>query len=227
MPWSRLVHIGDIELTFALAAAITAWLMAARAWRMALWWGLFFTAGIGLVGANKVAFMAWGMSVHALDFKAVSGHATGVTAVFPTLFYLLLRRRGARAQAAGVGLGLALGMLMVMRLVAGDDHSVAEALAGWMTGAAISLGTLRLAGAPPPSRARPHGLLCSMLVFASAAWLMHAVPHGYLMFRTAALISAISASVPGAQAANFNSLRENHHGYKPAAPVVPATEPAR
>jgi hypothetical protein len=148
--------------------------------------------------------MAWGTGVHALDFKAVSGHATGVTAVFPTLFYLLVRRCGARAQAAGVGAGLALGMLMGVRLVAEDDHSVAEALAGWVAGAAISLVTIRKAGALPPNGAWPHGLLCSMLVFASTTWLMHAVPHGYLMFRTAVLLSGLSPSLAGAQAVNFH-----------------------
>jgi hypothetical protein len=116
--------------------------------------------------------------------------------VFPILFYLLLRPRGAPAQAAGAGAGLALGALMGVLLVAENEHSVAEALAGWATGAAVSLGAIRIAGMPPPGRAQPHVLLCSMLVFAAAAWLMQAVPHGYLMFRTAALISRNSALFP-------------------------------
>jgi hypothetical protein len=191
MIWTRLLHIGDVEVTVALAAAITAWLVAARAWRMALWWSLLFTLGIGLVSVNKVAFMAWGMPWHGLDFRAISGHATGVTSVSPTLLYLLLRQRGARAQAAGIGAGLTLGALMGVLLVVENEHSAAEALAGWITGAAISLGAICMAGALPPRRARPYGLLCSMLVFASAAWLMHAVPHGYLMIRTAVMISDI------------------------------------
>ena len=189
MSWTSLVHVGDIEMTLALAAAITAWLVAARAWRLAFWWSGLFVFGIGLVGVNKVAFMAWGMTWHGVDFKAISGHASGVTAVFPTLLYLLLRQRGARAQGAGVGAGLALGALMGVLLVIENDHSVAEALADWITGAAISLGAIHMAGALPPSHARAHGLLCSMLVFASVSWLMHAVPHGHLMFRTAVLIS--------------------------------------
>jgi hypothetical protein len=196
MPWTNFLHIGDIELTFALAAAITAWLLAARAWRMALWWSLLFTLGVGVVGVNKVAFMAWGMTWHGLDFKAISGHATGVTAVLPTLGYLLVRRRGARAQAAAVGAGLALGALMAALLVVANEHSVAEALAGWIMGGAVSVGAIRMAGAPPPSRARSPALLCSMLVFVSVACLMHAVPHGYLMFRTAVLISWHSAPFP-------------------------------
>jgi hypothetical protein len=193
MTWTSLLHLGDIELTLALAAAIGAWLVAARAWRMALWWGLLFPLGIGLVAASKVAYMAWGSPLHGLDFKAISGHATGVTAVFPTLCYVLLRHRGPRAQLAGLAAGLALGALMGVLLVAEDEHSVAEALAGWITGAAVSLGTIRMAGALPRPRARLPGFLGAMLVFASAGWLMQAVPHGYLMARTARLMSGTSA----------------------------------
>lgn len=191
MTWNSILHVGDIELTVALAAAIGAWLAAARAWRMALWWGLLFTVGIGLVSVNKVAFLAWGLTCHMLNFKAISGHASGVTAVFPVLFYLLLNQRGAHAQMAGVGAGLSLGALMALLLVAGHAHSAAEALAGWITGAAISLGTIRLGGTRQPLRARPYCLPCSMLVFAAAVGFMHALPHNSLMHRTAALIGRI------------------------------------
>ncbi len=195
MSWTKLLHIGDIEVTLALAAAISAWLLAARAWRMAFWWSLLFTLGIGFVVATKVAFMAWGVALPGLDFKAVSGHATGVTAVFPILFGLLLRPHGTRACAAGVAAGLALGALMVVLLVSQDEHSVAEAAAGWMLGAMISLGGIRMAGELPPDRP-PCGLLCSALVFVSAAWFMQSVPFGYVMSRTAVLLSGNSAPFP-------------------------------
>jgi hypothetical protein len=195
MNWTPLLQLGDIKLTLALAVAITAWLLTARAWRVAFWWSVLFGLGIGLVTASKVAFMAWGVSLHDIEFKAVSGHATGVTAVFPTLLYLLLQPGGARAQAGGTAAGLALGGLMVVLLVAENEHSLAEALAGWFTGAAVSLGTVRMARGQPVSRALPLGVLCAMLVFASAAWAMHEVPYGYLMARTAVLISGNSAPV--------------------------------
>lgn len=195
MPWDKLVHLGDIELTLPVAAAIGAWLLAARAWRMAFCWGLLFALGIGLVGATKVAFMAWGMSLAALEFKAVSGHATGVTAVFPTMFYLLLQHRGTRARTAALGAGLALGALMAVLLVALDEHSVAEAAAGWLLGAAVSLGTVRLAG-PPPPRNPSYGLVFCGLVLLSAAWFLRKVPLGYLMIRTAVRISGNCAPFP-------------------------------
>jgi hypothetical protein len=190
LSWAKVLHVGDISLMLAAAAAITAWLVAARAWRLALWWSGLFALGIGLVGASKIAFIAWGLTVPGLDFKAFSGHATGVTAVFPTLFFLLLRHRGTRARRAGVAAGLTLGALMGVLLVLQHEHSVAEAIAGWTMGAVISLGALRMGGDLPPPRPRPvHCLACSALIFLSAACLMRPVPFGYLMFRTAALLS--------------------------------------
>jgi hypothetical protein len=192
---SKLLHIGDISLTLAAAAGMTAWLLAARAWRMAFWWTLLFALGIGLVGASKVAFMAWGISLPALDFRALSGHATGVTAVFPTLFYLLLSKRSARARGAGVCAGLLLGALMAVLLVAEREHSSAEAIAGWVMGATVSLGGIWMAGEPPPQRP-PYALLCSAVVFMTAVSLMRNVPVGYLMFRTAKLISWHAAPFP-------------------------------
>lgn len=188
MPWSELVQIGDIWLTLAGAAAIAAWLVAARAWRMVFWWSLLFGAGIALVTASKIAFIAWGTGLPALDFKSVSGHATGVTAVFPTLFYLMLGRRSPPVRRAGIAAGLAFGALMGGLLVILDEHSLAEAAAGWLTGFAVSMGAIRTAGALPPV-APPYGLLCSGLVFVSAACLMRTFPFGYLMYRTAGLLS--------------------------------------
>lgn len=200
LPLAQLLHLGDISLTLAAATGMTAWLLAARAWRMALWWSLLFMLGIGLVGASKVAFMAWGVALPGLDFRAVSGHATGVTAVCPTLFYLLARRRGRHARTAAIVAGLACGALMGVLLVATGQHSVAEAIAGWTTGAAVSLGGIGMAGEPPPPRPA-YALLCSALVFVMAAAMMRSVPVNYLMYRTAKHLSSHAAPLQGPRAA--------------------------
>jgi hypothetical protein len=193
--WDTFLHLGDISLTLAAAAGITAWLLAARAWRVALYWCVLFVAGIGLVGASKIAYIAWGNALPALDFKAASGHAAGITAIAPLLFYLLIRHRGAAARAAAIAAGLALGVLMGVLLVASDEHSAAEALAGWTLGATISLGGIWLAGELP--RQRPaHGLLCLAVVFVTAAWMMRSFPFGYLMYRTARILSGNSVPFP-------------------------------
>lgn len=188
MPWTQLVHLGDLPFTLATAAALSAWLAAARAWRMACWWSLFFALGIGLVGATKIAFLGWGTALPALAFKAPSGHAAGVTAVCTTLFYLLLWQRGQGARLAGVAAGLVLGALMGVLLVAEDDHSPAEATAGWAIGALVSLGAIWKAG-ELPAHSPALGLACSGLVFVAALYFLRSVPFGWLMLRTAVFLS--------------------------------------
>ncbi|MES2757174.1 MAG: membrane-associated phospholipid phosphatase [Pseudomonadota bacterium] len=193
--WDKFLHLGDISLILAAAAGITAWLLAARAWRMAFWWSLLFAAGIGLVGASKIAYIAWGQALPGLDFKAASGHAAGITAIAPLLLYLLARHRGGALRTTAIAAGLALGALMGVLLVAGDEHSVAEALAGWALGAVVSLGGIWMAADLPPQRPA-HGLLCSALAFAAAAAVTHSFPFGYLMYRTARILSGNTVPFP-------------------------------
>jgi hypothetical protein len=186
--WNALLHLGDLDVTIPAAAALTAWLAIARAWRIALWWSGLFALGLGLVGLNKIAFIGWGTGLPGLDFKAASGHAAGVTALLPMMLYLLLEGRTRTTRAAGVAAGLGLGLAMAMLLVRLEQHTAAEALAGWTLGALISLAGIKIAGAPTSARAT-HGLACSGMVFLLAAWMMQSAPVGYWMIRMALLLS--------------------------------------
>jgi hypothetical protein len=188
MDWTKLVHLGDLSLTLPAAAAMTAWLLAARAWRAAMWWSLLFGLGLGLVGVTKIAFLAWGASLPELDFKAISGHATGVTAVFPALFFLLLYRHSTQARGAGVVAGLCLGALVASMLVTAGEHTAAEALAGWAMGGAVALGCVRLA-ANAPSPPVLHGIACAALAFVGVAWMMQSAPVGWWMIKAALALS--------------------------------------
>ena len=193
--WVPLVQLGDLALTLPAGAAIAAWLAAWRAWRMAASWSLLFVLGLGLVGACKIAYMAWGAGWEAASFKAPSGHAAGVAAVFPTLFYLLLQRAGARLRQAGVGAGLALGALVAALLVLMHEHSAAEALAGWIIGALVSLAAI--AWGPPLPAPRPlPGLASFALVFAFSAWLMQSAHIGYWMILAARVVSGTKQLFP-------------------------------
>jgi hypothetical protein len=188
MLWVPVVQLGDVALILPAGAAIGAWLLAWRAWRMAACWSVLFTLGIALVGANKIAFMGWGAGLEHLSFKALSGHATGVAAVFPTLFYLLLHGAGPRLRVAAMTAGLALGALVALLLVLMRHHSVAEATAGWAVGALVSVATVRWAGPMPPPRPLT-GLVWFALVFAATAWLMQSAHIGYWMIKAARLLS--------------------------------------
>ena len=93
IPWMEITRFGGIVVTAPAAAAITAWLMMGRAWRLAAWWCVLFIGGMALVVATKIAFIGWGLGIQALDYTGISGHAMRATAVYPVLFYLVLLRR--------------------------------------------------------------------------------------------------------------------------------------
>lgn len=204
MFWRELVHIGDLPLTLAAAAAVTTWLVAGRAWRLALLWSLLFALGIGVVATTKVAFLAWGTPLPGSDFKAVSGHAAGVTAVLPTLLFLLLQR-APHLRPVGVAIGLAAGALMGVLLVVQGYHSVIEVIAGWAIGAAVSLGGIWLASSMP--RPPAYALWCSGAVFAATIFTMHSFPFGYVMHRAALALSGNPTTFPFTAPARECKLR--------------------
>ncbi len=194
--WMDLLRLGDLSLTLPVAVAMSAGLLMARAWRVAFWWSLLFSVGLGLVGASKIAFMSWGAGWPAVGFKAISGHATGVTAVFPTLFYLLLQGHAERLRsAAALGTGLGLGLLVAALLVACKEHTLAEALAGCAMGAMISFAGIRAASGLEPPRPLPS-LAMGALVFLAATWLMQSAHIGYWMIKAARLLSGNHAIHP-------------------------------
>ncbi|RSZ59777.1 membrane-associated phospholipid phosphatase [Massilia atriviolacea] len=185
---SFLLHLGDPRLTMPLGAALLAWLLAARAWRMALCWGVLLAGGLGLVGVSKIVYLGWGGGVPLLGYKALSGHAAGASAVFPMLFWMLAHGRAGRWQGRALRLGLGIGVLTGALLVADDQHSVAEALAGCLLGAAVSLGSIRLGAAAMP--ALPwKGLLAGLAALLASAWLMTWAHLGWWMVRAARLLT--------------------------------------
>lgn len=188
MSWASLFHLGDLSLTIPAAGAIAAWLLVARAWRAALGWGLVFSMALALVAATKVAFMAWDTALPALHYQALSGHATGFAAVFPTLCYLLSQRYGRGARVLASAMGVILAAVVAAALVHARQHSPAEALAGWMIGTGTFVTGVHLSGevpAPPAGRA----LAGSMLAFAATAWAISSLPFGYWMIKLALALS--------------------------------------
>jgi hypothetical protein len=151
----QLFHLGDLEYSLPLAAAVLTWLLAARAWRAAVAWAVLYAGALGLVGASKIAYLGWGLDIAALGFKAVSGHATGVTAVYPLAAYLLCRVVGRGLARAGACAGLGLGAVVTVGLVILGEHTVAEAASGWLLGACASIATLYQL--EQPGRARRAG----------------------------------------------------------------------
>jgi len=184
----QLLHLGDLEYTLPLAVAAGAWLLAARAWRAAIAWSVLYAGAMALVGGSKIAYLGWGTDIDMLDFKAFSGHAAGVTAVYPVLGYLLFRPAGRKVALTMAGLGLALGLVMAAALVGEGEHAVAEAVTGWLLGACASVGTLHQAE-PRGVAAGPAGAICAVAVFFASAFLMQSAHVGYWMIKLALALS--------------------------------------
>lgn len=138
---------GDTVVTLPAAAAIIAWLVIGRAWRMAFWWGFLFSLGLFIVLATKVAFIGWGIGIEALDFTGISGHAMRASAVFPVMAYLLLQRSAPQARNRGIAAGIGIGLLIGVSRLLLHTHSVSEMMSGALLGTAIALGFIRMATA--------------------------------------------------------------------------------
>jgi hypothetical protein len=211
MSWYQLFHLGDPMLTLPAGGAIAAWLLASRAWRAAFGWIFVFGLALGLVAATKIAFMGWATGLPGLAFKAVSGHATGFAAVFPTLCYLAVPPRMPRVRVLAAAAALALAAVVAAALVHAGEHTLAEAMAGWLIGAGAFGFTAWLAGgasataapsavpaaaAAPAFASTPAALACAALAFLASAWLLRSAPLNYWMIKVALVLSGNAAPVP-------------------------------
>lgn len=191
----HVLHLGDLEVALPLGTALAAWLPAAGAWRTALRWGACFGAAVMLVGGSKIAHLGWDTNVGSLAFKAISGHATLVSALYPFAAWIALVGQGRAAARVGLALGLLLGLLVAGLLVASGEHTVAEASSGWLLGAAASLLGVAWSGDLELARLLP-AIWWSLPVFATGAWLMEFAPVGYWMIRIALALSGNSHPYP-------------------------------
>jgi len=187
----RLLHMGDLEVALPLGAGLATWLLAAGAWRTALRWGACFGAAVVLVGGTKIAYLGWGIDLAALEFKALSGHATVVTALYPFGAWVLLRHQGPTVAAIALAGGLLFAATVAGLLVLRDEHTGAEAALGWLLGAAVSVAGVAWAKDLVGARLLP-AIWWSLPVFAIAAWSMQSAQVGYWMVRLALALSGNS-----------------------------------
>lgn len=135
--WITITNFGSAAVTVPAAAALTLWLLSARAWRMAVTWGVMFAAGALLVAVSKVMFLGWGMGVRELDFTGVSGHTMLAATVYPVIAWLLLQRLAWPWRVLGMAAAMAGSVAVGVSRVALSAHSVSETVAGWAVGFAV------------------------------------------------------------------------------------------
>lgn len=164
MQWAQIVDFGHTAVMLPLAGAIAGWLLAARAWKAALYWCVLFSTGLGLVASSKIAFLGWGYGIPALDFQALSGHAFRVSAVIPVSLFLLLRGASSSLRTGGVVLGAGVSIALGALLVHFKFHTLSEVLASLILGASVSLCFMRVATTLPTPRWNRWALPFSIIV---------------------------------------------------------------
>ena len=162
--WAQIVDFGHTAVMLPLAGAIAGWLVAARAWKAALYWCVLFAAGLGLVASSKIAFLGWGFGIPSLDFQALSGHAFRVSAVIPVSLFLLLRDASSSLRTGGVVLGAGVSLALGALLVHFQFHTLSEVLASLILGGAVSVCFMRIATTLPTPRWNRWALPFSIIV---------------------------------------------------------------
>lgn len=143
--WSSFTRLAETNFTLSLAALLTLWLCAGRAWRLAAWWCLLFGGALFIVTTTKIAYTGWGISIAAIDFRGFSGHAMRAAAIMPVLAFLLGQRRAGLLHQVGIGAGVlfAIGIAISRLLLA--VHSASEVVAGLALGFAAAWHFIRIA----------------------------------------------------------------------------------
>ncbi|MYM82955.1 hypothetical protein GTP44_13430 [Duganella sp. FT50W] len=142
MSWNAAVQLGNTSIMLPVTASITAWLLLARQWRLALWWCVLFGTGLGIVIATKMLYIGAMAVGQASDYKGASGHAMLTSAVTPVAIALLLHSCRSRVRQAGLAVSALLCCCMTACLVALKFHTLQEALHGLALGATVSIGFL-------------------------------------------------------------------------------------
>lgn len=135
--WITITNFGGAAVTVPAAAALTLWLLSARAWRMAFTWVALFAAGALVVAASKVMFLGWGLGWRELDFTGVSGHTMLAATVYPVIAWLLLRHLAWPWRVLGMAAATAGSVAVGASRVALSAHSISETVAGCVVGFAI------------------------------------------------------------------------------------------
>jgi membrane-associated phospholipid phosphatase len=141
--WEAITRLGEAGIALPVALALGVWLLiSARSVRLASSWFVPLLLAVIVTTISKVAFLGWGIGIALIDFTGFSGHAMFAAAIYPMLAYAMthpLRELGHhRVHAFGLIACYGLATLIAASRVIVGAHSVSEALAGFVLGAAAS-----------------------------------------------------------------------------------------
>lgn len=161
--WAALTMLADTYVLLPVALLCAAWLVLARAWRLAFLWLLLLGIGLCLVAATKIAFVGWGLGIRAWNFTGFSGHAMRAAAIAPVIAYLLVQRGSEAARALFISLGIVFALLIGISRLELQVHSVSEVVSGAWLGFVVSASFLSVLRRSPCLRIPRYIFLTAML----------------------------------------------------------------
>jgi membrane-associated phospholipid phosphatase len=201
--WFAVTRMGEAQILLPAFFAGALWLALARpagargrlalgdarahhhpARRSAWRWVAAIVATTIVTTASKLAFLGFGIGIAAIDFTGFSGHSMYAVAILPVLAAIIAGR-------AGAVVGFLLGLLITYSRVNLGAHSVSEAIAGMVLGAAAAGWTLADYLAHPGAVRAPWWLPL-LLVAWLALFPLHAPPS-----RTHDLVVSIALKLSG------------------------------
>jgi membrane-associated phospholipid phosphatase len=146
--WTFITALGDFAVLLPCIAIMVSWLFWSTSTRLLAWRWLSVLTLVGTaVVISKLAFMAWGIGIPALDFTGLSGHSAMAATVWPAVLSLLVSQWGRTWRLSGAATGFALALAIAISRVVLHAHSMSEVLLGLMLGAGVTLNFLRHHGA--------------------------------------------------------------------------------
>jgi membrane-associated phospholipid phosphatase len=166
-------NFGDAALTLPLAVVCGLWLRTVDK-RLAIYWVISLAAGMALVGLSKILYAGCGVEVSAINFRMISGHTMLSASIYTVAGGLLLGNFGKGWYRLGAAGGLLFAAAIGASRVAIHAHTVAEVIAGWLLGAAISLMLLMRVFDQPRKMPRAAFAGLALLVVSTLAYGHHA-----------------------------------------------------
>jgi phosphoglycerol transferase MdoB-like AlkP superfamily enzyme len=165
-------------VTLPVAALCVGWLAFFNV-RQALRLTGVLAIGLAIVGATKIMYAGWGISVPALDFRVVSGHTMLSTSVWMVAITLQLKW-WRQPPLPGVIAGMAIGAFTGISRLLNHSHSLPEVIAGWLLGVFVAAFFLRTAVNVEFERFKPVWSTLSLLLVSTLGY-GHEAPFQYLI----------------------------------------------
>ena len=179
--WRFITDFGDTAVTVPLAVLMTAFLLAAKAWRLAVGWAVAITICAGVIGGLKIVLGTCFHAIAGMGLSSPSGHTAMSTVVYGSLALLVRGRFPARLRyPIYLGTTLAVVAIAASRVVL-HEHNLPEIVIGFAVGAAAVALFASLSGRhEPPNLPLRWLAVCGLVLVAAlhgTRWQIEPVLH--------------------------------------------------